>query len=92
VIRATKVTAVRYEHPYPGSVGPYGRREAGPDPRWRRLARRGDAHDGKSAAPQRIKVGFDYVHSLVDDHFRLAYSRFCPVRRARPAQRFWNVR
>ena len=29
---------------------------------------------GKSAAQKRARIGFDYVHSLVDDHSRLAYS------------------
>jgi hypothetical protein len=36
---------------------------------WGRGARPGD---------HRVKVGYDYVHSLVDDHSRLAYSEILP--------------
>ena len=37
--------------------------------------------------PQADPVGFDYVHSLVDDHSRLAYSEIHPDEKARPAPR-----
>ena len=30
------------------------------------------------AARKKLKVGYDYVHSLVDDHSRLAYSEILP--------------
>ena len=29
---------------------------------------------GSSSVRKKTKVGYDYVHSLVDDHSRLAYS------------------
>ena len=31
------------------------------------------------------KVGYDYVHSLIDDYSRLAYSEVLPDERAPPA-------
>jgi transposase InsO family protein len=33
---------------------------------------------GSTSARKKIKVGYDYVHSLVDDHSRLAYSEILP--------------
>jgi len=33
---------------------------------------------GRTGAQKRAKIGFDYVHSLVDDHCRLAYSEILP--------------
>ena len=77
VIRASKTTAVRYEHDHPGSlahmdVKKVGRLRDGGG--WRALgrARREETYDRK------IRVGYDYIHSLVDDHSRLAYSEVLP--------------
>ena len=58
-------------------AGPHGRQEARPDPRRRRLA---GARPRRHQRPpdQRHRVGYDYVHSLVDDHSRLAYSEILP--------------
>jgi hypothetical protein len=33
---------------------------------------------GSTAAKKRAKIGFDHVHSLIDDHSRLAYSEVLP--------------
>jgi transposase InsO family protein len=33
---------------------------------------------GRSHAKKRARIGYDYVHSLVDDHCRLAYSEILP--------------
>ena len=33
---------------------------------------------GKSSAQKKAKIGYDYVHSMVDDHSRLAYSEILP--------------
>lgn len=73
VIRATKSTARRYEHPHPGSlvhmdVKKIGRIRDGGG--WKAHGR----SMGSTAHMKRHLVGFDYVHSLVDDHSRLAYS------------------
>ncbi|SDU85873.1 Integrase core domain-containing protein [Microlunatus sagamiharensis] len=73
VIRASKTTAVRYEKDAPGElvhmdVKKIGRIPAGGG--WRahgRLATNSDKH-------KRALIGYDYVHSVVDDHSRLAYS------------------
>jgi transposase InsO family protein len=77
VIRASKTTAVRYERARPGElvhmdVKKLGRIPAGGG--WR-------AHGRGAGSLQRdrsTRVGFDYIHSLVDDHSRLAYSEILP--------------
>ena len=75
-IRASKTTGVRYERDRPGElvhmdVKKLGRIPAGGG--WRVHGRgRGNNRDRKSG------VGYDYVHSLVDDHTRLAYSEILP--------------
>ena len=76
VIRASKVTAVRYERRRPGELVHMDVKKLGRIPEgggWR-------AH-GRGRAPDRDRkngIGFDYVHSLVDDYSRLAYSEILP--------------
>jgi len=72
-IRATRATATRYERDRPGELVHMDVKKIGRIPDgggWR-------AHGREATSTQRHKktlVGFDYVHSLVDDHSRLAYS------------------
>jgi len=33
---------------------------------------------GDTAARKKARIGFDVVHSAIDDHFRLAYSEILP--------------
>ncbi len=73
VIRASKTTAVRYEHDHPGSlvhmdVKKVGRIHDGGG--WKAHGR----EHGQTAKQKRARIGFDYIHSVVDDHSRLAYS------------------
>jgi transposase InsO family protein len=73
VIRASKVTTIRYERERPGELVHMDVKKLGRIPEgggWK-------AHGrvmGSTAARKATVVGFDYVHSLVDDHSRLAYS------------------
>jgi transposase InsO family protein len=77
VIRSSKQTAVRYERERPGELVHMDVKKIGRIPDgggWR-------AHGRGAGSIQRdrsTKVGFDYVHSLVDDHSRLAYSEILP--------------
>lgn len=75
VIRASKATAIRYERDRPGELVHMDVKKLGriPDGGGRRSLGR-DIADRHRDAP----VGFDYVHSLVDDHSRLAYSEILP--------------
>ena len=72
VIRASKHTTVRYERERPGELVHMDVKKLGRIPDgggWRAHGRgAGGNSDGKNG------TGFDYVHSLVDDHSRLAYS------------------
>ncbi len=72
VIRSSKTTSIRYEHAYPGSLVHMDVKKIG------RIRDGGGWRSRGRAETDRLKwrdrVGFDYVHSLVDDHSRLAYS------------------
>jgi transposase InsO family protein len=73
VIRASKTTTVRYEHDHPGSLVHMDVKKVGRIPDgggWR-------AH-GRSEDVRGRGIGYDYVHSLVDDHSRFAYSEVLP--------------
>jgi transposase InsO family protein len=73
VIRASKVTGIRYEHDHPGSLVHTDVKKLGRIPEgggWKLHGREA----GDTSARKKAKVGYDYVHSLVDDHSRYAYS------------------
>lgn len=77
VIRSSKATTVRYERAKPGELVHMDVKKLGKIPDgggWR-------AHGRAATVDHRhkkIKIGYDYVHSLVDDHSRLAYSEILP--------------
>ncbi len=77
VIRSSKQTATRYERDRPGELVHMDVKKLGKIPDgggWR-------VHGRSAGSIQRdrsTKVGYDYVHSLVDDHSRLAYSEVLP--------------
>ncbi len=70
VIRSSKQTAVRYERERPGELAHMDVKKIGriPDGGGWRVHGRGTARDRVNGP------GYDYVHSLVDDYSRLAYS------------------
>ena len=73
LIRASKTTAIRYERDRPGELVHVDVKKLGRIPHgggWRAHGRQ----MGSSAAKKKAKIGFDYVHSMVDDHTRIAYS------------------
>jgi len=75
VIRSSKSTAVRYERARPGELVHMDVKKLGRIPvggGWRAHGRGGGNRNRKRGS------GFDYVHSLVDDHSRLAYSEILP--------------
>jgi transposase InsO family protein len=77
VIRASKTTAIRYERDRPGELVHMDVKKIGRIPDgggWRAHGRAAT----QTAKHHRPKIGFDYVHSLVDDHSRLAYSEILP--------------
>jgi len=87
VIRASKTTAVRYERARPGELVHMDVKKIGRIPDgggWRAHGRQ----MGSTAAKKRARIGFDYVHSLVDDHSRLAYSEIHNDERGATAAEF----
>jgi transposase InsO family protein len=69
----------RYEWPCPGDLLHIDSK------RFARFARPGHAVTGEryvSGAEKRMRVGYEWVHSLVDDHSRLAYSELHADERA----------
>ena len=77
VIRSSKATAVRYERDRPGELVHVDVKKIGKIPDgggWRALGRAATVdHRHK-----KVRIGYDYVHSMVDDHSRLAYSEILP--------------
>lgn len=77
VIRSSKQTAVRYERDRPGELTHMDVKKLGRIPDgggWRVHGRA----MGSTTASRNARIGFDYVHSLVDDCTRLAYSEALP--------------
>ena len=73
VIRASKSTSLRYERERPGELVHVDVKKIGKIPDgggWKAHGRQ----MGKTSAQRKAKIGYDYVHSMVDDHSRLAYS------------------
>jgi transposase InsO family protein len=71
-VRCSRRSANRYEHPTPGAMIHVDVKKLGripPGGGWRLRGREATvAHKHK-----RIKTGYDYVHTAIDDHTRLAY-------------------
>ena len=83
LIRASKHSAVRYERDRPGELVHMDVKKLGRIPDgggWR-------AH-GRSEEVRGRGIGYDYVHSLVDDHTRLAYSEILPDETGRTCAEF----
>ena len=51
---------------------------------WRMLGREGTGHHSKT------RVGYDYVHSAIDAHSRLAYSEILPNEQGPTCAAFWD--
>jgi transposase InsO family protein len=77
VIKASKATAVRYERERPGELVHMDVKKIGRIPDgggWKAHGRQ----MSRTSEHKKARIGFDYVHSLVDDHSRLAYSEILP--------------
>lgn len=73
VIRSSRATTTRYEREQPGELIHVDVKKLGRVPQgggWRAWGRQ----MGFPAAQRKARIGYDYVHSAVDDHTRLAYS------------------
>lgn len=82
-IRASRRSANRYEHPYPGALVHVDVKKLGRIPDgggWR-------AH-GRSEEVRGRGIGYDYVHTAIDDHSRLAYAEIHPDEKGTTAAGF----
>ena len=81
VIRASKTTAIRYERERPGELVHMDVKKLGRIPDgggWRAHGR----EMGTTSARMKTKIGYDYVHSVVDDHSRVAFTEIHADERA----------
>jgi transposase InsO family protein len=78
VIRASKATAVRYERDRPGELVHMDVKKLARIPDGGGWRGHGGTAANHATRASKDPVGFDYVHSLVDDHSRLAYSEILP--------------
>ena len=88
VIRASKTTAVRYERERPGELVHMDVKKIGRIPDgggWRAHGR----EMGKTAAQKKARIGYDYVHAVVDDHSRFAYAEILSDEKAATCAEFF---
>jgi transposase InsO family protein len=88
VIRSSKTTAIRYERDRPGELVHMDVKKIGRIPDgggWRAHGRAA----GSTGRDRKRRVGFDYVHSVVDDHSRYAYSEILDDERAETCTAFF---
>jgi transposase InsO family protein len=89
VIRASKTTAVRYERDRPGELVHMDVKKIGRIPDgggWRAHGRA----MGSTSVRRKARIGFDYVHSVIDDHSRYAYSEILPDEKGATAAAFFE--
>jgi transposase InsO family protein len=90
VIRASKTTAVRYERDRPGELVHMDVKKIGRIPDGGGWRAHGRGVVGRTHQRRMTKIGFDYVHSVVDDHSRFAYSEILPDERADTTAAFFD--
>ncbi len=78
IIRASKHTAVRYERDRPGELVHIDVKKLGRIPDGGGWRGRGRTRSNHQARVTKKPIGYDFVHSMVDDHTRLAYSEVLP--------------
>jgi transposase InsO family protein len=78
VIRASKISTVRYERERPGELVHMDIKKLGRIPDGGGWRAEGETTLNHRSRDRRTRVGYDYVHSLVDDYSRLAYSEILP--------------
>jgi transposase InsO family protein len=78
-LRSSRRSPNRYEHPTPGAMIHVDVKKLGripPGGGWRLHGR--DAAVSVANRHKKTKIGYDYVHTAIDDHTRLAYSEVLP--------------
>lgn len=78
VIRASKQTATRYQRERPGELAHMDVKKLGRIPDGGGWKANGGTPANHASRRNKTPIGYDYVHSLVDDCTRLAYSEVLP--------------
>ena len=78
VIRSSKASAVRYERDRPGELVHMDVKKLGKIPDGGGWRADGQTRVNHRSRLDKTSIGYDYVHSLVDDYSRLAYSEILP--------------
>jgi transposase InsO family protein len=78
LLRATQKTTRRYERDRPGELVHMDVKKLGRIPDGGGWRAEGQTTSNHRSRITRTRIGYDYVHSLVDDHSRLAYSEILP--------------
>jgi transposase InsO family protein len=78
LLRASKKTTVRYERARPGELVHMDVKKLGRIPDGGGWRAEGQTTQNHRSRMNKTRLGYDYVHSLVDDHSRLAYSEVLP--------------
>ena len=78
LIRSSKTTAVRYEKDRPGELIHMDVKKIGKIPDGGGWRAHGREMGSTSAKKKKNRIGYDYAHSVIDDHSRLAYSEVLP--------------
>jgi transposase InsO family protein len=81
VIRASKATAHTYERDRPGELVHMDVKKLGKIPDGGGWRGQGQTTTNHRSRERGTRIGYDYVHSLVDDYSRLAYSEVLPDER-----------
>lgn len=78
LLRASKKTTVRYERARPGELVHMDVKKLGRIPDGAGWRAEGQTIRNHRSRMNKTRLGYDYVHSLVDDHSRRAYSEILP--------------
>jgi transposase InsO family protein len=82
IIRSSKQTAIRYERERPGELIHMDVKKLGKIPDGGGWRGRGELPSNHQARLNKKPIGYDFVHSVIDDHSRLAYSEILPDEKA----------
>jgi transposase InsO family protein len=88
LIRATRQTARRYERSRPGELVHMDIKKLGRIPDGGGWRADGGTLANHVSRLDKTPIGYDYVHSLIDDHSRFAYSEILPNEQGRTCAQF----
>jgi transposase InsO family protein len=90
LMRSSKASAIRYERDRPGELAHMDVKKLGRIPDGGGWRAQGQSTVNHRSRANKTRIGYDYVHSLVDDHSRLAYSEILPDEKGPTCAAFLN--